>query len=93
MEGLQKQVRSSIFKCQKKIDKIFVTTGVIKDGFGSMKASDTYYESGTGSTTYHPFSIKKRSAVEFNISAIDRNSGITYAHIRKERKWTMEKNR
>ena len=60
-----------------KIDKIFVTTGVIKDGFGSMKASDTYYESGTGSTTYHPFSIKKRSAVEFNISAIDRNSGIT----------------
>ena len=38
-----------------KIDKIFVTTGVIKDGFGSMKASDTYYESGTGSTTYHPF--------------------------------------
>ena len=62
-----------------KIDKIFVTTGVIKDGFGSMKASDTYYESGTGSTTYHPFSIKKRSAVEFNISAIDRNSGITYA--------------
>ena len=40
-----------------KIDKIFVTTGVIKDGFGSMKASDTYYESGTGSTTYHPFSI------------------------------------
>ena len=40
-----------------KIDKIFVTTGVIKDGFGSMKASDTYYESGTGSTTYHPFSV------------------------------------
>ena len=48
---LAKQVRSSIFKCQKKYDKIFVTTGVIKDGFGSMKASDTYYESGTGSTT------------------------------------------
>ena len=76
-----------------KIDKIFVTTGVIKDGFGSMKASDTYYESGTGSTTYHPFSIKKRSAVEFNISAIDRNSGITYAHIEKKEKRTMEKNR
>lgn len=67
-----------------KIDKIFVTTGVIKDGFGSMKASDTYYESGTGSITYHPFSITKRSAVEFNISAIDRNSGITYAHIEKK---------
>ena len=32
----------------------------------------------------HPFSIKKRSAVEFNISAIDRNSGITYAHIEKK---------
>ena len=42
-----------------KIDKIFVTTGVIKDGFGSMKASDTYYESGTGSTTYHPFQLRR----------------------------------
>lgn len=30
------------------------------------------------------FSIKKRSVVEFNISAIDRNSEITYAHIEKK---------
>lgn len=67
-----------------KIDKIFVTTGVIKDGFDAMKSSDTYYESGTGNITYHPFSITKRSAVEFNISAVNRNSGITYAHIEKK---------
>ena len=36
-----------------KIDKIIITSGVIKDEFGSMKASDTYYESGTGAATYH----------------------------------------
>ena len=44
-----------------KIDKIIITSGVIKDEFGSMKASDTYYESGTGAATYHPFSyIEKK---------------------------------
>lgn len=73
-------------KMPKKIDKILVMTGVIKDGFGAMKASDTYYESGTGDVTYHPFSISKRSAVEFNISAIDRSGGMTYAHIEKKEK-------
>lgn len=73
-------------KMPQKIDEILVMTGVIKDGFSAMKASDTYYESGTGKTTYHPFSITKRSAVEFNISAIDRNGGMTYAHIEKKEK-------
>lgn len=69
-----------------KIDKTIITAGVIKDGFGSMKASDTYYESGTGAVTYHPFSISKRSAVEFNISAINRKGGETYAYIEKKEK-------
>lgn len=69
-----------------KIDKIIITSGVIKDEFGSMKASDTYYESGTGAATYHPFSISKRSAVEFNISAINRKGGETYAYIEKKEK-------
>lgn len=69
-----------------KIDKIIITSGVIKDEFGSMKASDTYYESGTGAVTYHPFSISKRSAVEFNISAINRKGGETYAYIEKKEK-------
>lgn len=73
-------------KMPQKIDKILVMTGVIKDGFGAMKASDTYYESGMGAVTYHPFSITKRSAVEFNISAIDRSGGMTYAHIEKKEK-------
>lgn len=73
-------------KMPQKIDKILVMTGVIKDGFGAMKASDTYYESGMGAATYHPFSITKRSAVEFNISAIDRSGGMTYAHIEKKEK-------
>ena len=69
-----------------KIDKIILTTGVIKDGFGSMKASDTYYESGTGTATYYPFSVSKRSAVEFNISSIEKKGGETYAHIDKREK-------
>lgn len=76
-------------KMPQKISKVMVMTGVIKDGFTSMKASDTYYESGTDAYTYHPFSIEKRSAVEFNISAINRKGGITYAHIEKKEngKW------
>ena len=73
-------------KLPEKINKAFVRTGVIKDGFGSMKESDTYYESGTGDVTYHPFSISKRSAVDFNVSAIKRKSGLTYAHIEKKEK-------
>lgn len=83
---LAKAGESFYLQLPTKIDKIFVTTGVIKDGFDSMKASDTYYESGAGNVTYHPFSITKRAAVEFNISAIDRNSGVTYAHIEKKEK-------
>ena len=73
-------------KMPTKVDKIIIKAGVIKDGFDSMKASDTYYESGRGTATYHPFSISKRSAVEFNISSIDRKGGETYAHIEKKEK-------
>lgn len=73
-------------KLPQKIDKVMVMAGVIKDGFGSMKASDTYYESGTGEVTYHPFTISKRSAVEFDISSIERKGGMTYAHIEKKEK-------
>lgn len=73
-------------KMPDKVDKIVIKAGVIKDGFTSMKASDTYYESGTGTATYHPFSIAKRSAVEFNISSINRKGGETYAHIEKKEK-------
>ena len=71
-------------KLPTKINKSIILTGVMKTEFGSMANDKSYYEVGKGTTTYHPFSIKKRSAVEFNISAIDRNSGITYAHIEKK---------
>lgn len=71
-------------KMPDKIDKIVIREGVVKDGFTSMKASDTYYESGTGASTYHPFSISKRSAVEFNISSIERKGGETYAHVERK---------
>lgn len=86
---LAKEGEVFYLKLPQKIDKILVMTGVIKDGFGAMKASDTYYESGTGADTYHTFSISSRSAVEFNISAIDRKGGGTYAHIDKKEngKW------
>lgn len=71
-------------KLPQKIDKVILRTGVIKDGFGTMQESDTYYESGKGIASYHSFSINKRSAVEFNISAIERKGGITYAYIEKK---------
>lgn len=78
-------------KLPDKIDKIIIKAGVIKDGFGSMKASDTYYESGRGKSTYHTFSITKRSAVEFNVSAIEKKGGETYAHIDKEENGTWKR--
>ena len=81
---LAKKGETFYIKFPQKIDKVILQTGVIKDGFGAMQESDTYYESGTGTNSYHPFSINKRSAVEFNISAIERKGGITYAYIEKK---------
>ena len=78
-------------KMPDKVDKIVIREGVVKDGFTSMKASDTYYESGTGASTYHPFSISKRSAVEFNISSIERKGGETYAHIDRKENGTWKR--
>lgn len=78
-------------KLPQKIDKVMVMAGVIKDGFGAMKVSDTYYESGTGAVTYHPFTITKRSAVEFNVSSVEKKGGMTYAHIEKKEKGQWKK--
>ena len=74
-----------------KIDKIFVTTGVIKDGFESMKASDTYYESGTGSTTYHPFSISKRSRVYLEIAPVGKKVEKVGAYVEKNVNGTWQR--
>ena len=40
-----------------------LTIGVIKDSFSGMKKDDMCYQAGTGSVTYHPFSISDRSEV------------------------------
>ncbi len=57
-------------KLPTKINKIIILTGVMKTEFGSMANDKSYYEVGKGTTTYHPFSIAKRSRVYFDIAPV-----------------------
>lgn len=49
-----------------------LTLGVIKDTFSAMKKNDMCYQAGTGSVTYHPFSISDRSVVNTSIGSNDK---------------------
>lgn len=64
-------------------DKVFLTPGVIKDGFTSMKDRVGYLESGKGTMVYHPFSINKRSEVALTVFAEYKNIGNGSAVIEK----------
>lgn len=57
-----------------KISKVFILTGVIKSEFGSMANDKSYYEIGKGTTTYHPFSISKRSIVYLEVTSVEKKS-------------------
>ncbi len=93
MEGLQKTGEAFYIQMPEKIDKIFVTSGVIKDEFGSMKASDTYYESGTGSDHISSiFHIKRDLRWNLIFQRSIRNRRRNLCIYRKERKRCMEKN-
>ena len=56
-------------KLPEKMDKVIILTGVIKTEFNSMANKKSYYELGKGTTTYHPFSVPKRSKVQFDITS------------------------
>lgn len=60
---------------EKMKDKVFLTPGVIKDGFTSMKDRVGYLEASKGTTAYHTFSINKRSEVGFTVFAEYKNIG------------------
>lgn len=70
--------------------KVFLSPGVIKDGFTSMKDRVGYFESGKGTTVYHTFSLNKRAEIEFSVFAEYKNAGNGTAVIQKyvNGKWT-----
>ena len=68
--GIVKTGDEFYVKLPEKIDKVIILTGVIKTEFTSMANQKSYYELGKGTTTYHPFSVAKRSKVQFDITSI-----------------------
>lgn len=70
-------------KMPSKIREITLVCAVIKESFGGMKAENTYYQAGTGNTTYHSFLVSGRSAVEITMSALEKNGGASYAFVEK----------
>ena len=60
-------------KLPEKIDKVIILTGVIKTEFTSMANQKSYYELGKGTTTYHPFSVAKRSKYNLILHPSERN--------------------
>lgn len=90
-EYLMKANAGDVFyvKLPDKIDIQLIVTGVLKDGFGTMKAGDSYGESGKGKTIYHPFSITKRSKTQILLKAINKNNGNVTVQIEKnvKNKW------
>lgn len=70
-------------KLPDKIDKVIILTGVIKTEFTSMANKKSYYEVGKGTTTYHPFSVPKRSKVQFELTSIGKKSEKVGVYIEK----------
>lgn len=81
--GVVKAGEEFYVKLPAKIDKIFLVTGVIKAEFHSMASGKNYYELGKGTTTYHPFSVSKRSKVNFDISSLKKKSKEVQAYVEK----------
>lgn len=91
--GYVKEVKAGdefYIKLPSKIKKDVITVGVIKDQFTSMEEQDEYLEAGKGTTSYHTFSIRKRSETVLSIFAQYKNGGKVSARIEKyvNGKWT-----
>ena len=78
-------------KLPTKISKVFILTGVIKSEFGSMANDKSYYEIGKGTTTYHPFSISKRSIVYLEVTSVEKKSEKISMYIEKNVNGTWQK--
>lgn len=90
-EYLRQAAAGEVFyiKLPDKIDEELFLVAVLKDGFGTMKAGNTYAESATGETIYHPFSLTKRSWIEIRSKVMDKNKGNITVKIQKyvDGKW------
>ena len=78
-------------KLPTKISKVFILTGVIKSEFGSMANDKSYYEIGKGTTTYHPFSISKRSRVYLEIAPVGKKVEKVGAYVEKNVNGTWQR--
>ena len=78
-------------KLPTKISKVFILTGVIKSEFGSMANDKSYYEIGKGTTTYHPFSISKRSIVYLEVTSVEKKSEKISMYIEKNVNGTWQR--
>lgn len=78
-------------KLPTKISKIIILTGVMKTEFGSMANDKSYYEVGKGTTTYHPFSISKRSSVYIDISPAGKKVEKVGAYVEKNVNGTWQR--
>lgn len=78
-------------KLPAKIDKIIILTGVMKTEFGSMANDKSYYEVGKGTTTYHPFSISKRSRVYLEITPVGKKVEKVGAYVEKNVNGTWQR--
>ena len=78
-------------KLPTKISKVFILTGVIKSEFGSMANDKSYYEVGKGTTTYHPFSISKRSRVYLEIAPVGKKVEKVGAYVEKNVNGTWQR--
>lgn len=78
-------------KLPTKISKVFILTGVIKSEFGSMANDKSYYEIGKGTTTYHSFSISKRSIVYLEVTPVEKKSEKISMYIEKNVNGTWQR--
>lgn len=79
-------------KLPAKIKKVIVMVGAYKSGFSSMSANGPcYYEAGEGTTTYHPFSVSKRSEVDFSIFRKSNKIGKVSIGVEKYQKGKWER--
>ena len=89
--GIVKTGDEFYVKLPEKIDKVIILTGVIKTEFTSMANQKSYYELGKGTTTYHPFSVAKRSKVQFDITSIGKKHEKVGVYIEKNVNGTWKK--
>lgn len=89
--GIVKTGDEFYVKLPEKIDKVIILTGVIKTEFTSMANKKSYYELGKGTTTYHPFSVPKRSKVQFEITSIGKKHEKVGVYIEKNVNGTWKK--